>query len=484
MIATQQNFIDGQWRASRTGETFPNVNPANREEVLGHFQSSGAEDMVEAIEAAALAFEGWRKVPAPGRAAVAARVLDAMRAEAEQFARAITLENGKTLREGRAEVAAAVSELDFQIGQAARLGGVTVPSRTEGVLAYLRRDPLGVVSVITPWNFPLNVACRKMFPALIAGNTVVLKPATFTPLTAVLLMGLLEAAELPPGVANLVTGTGAKVGAPLSEHPAVRGLTFTGSTEVGKALYARASASGIKAQVEMGGKNAAVVLGDADLELAARDVVFGAFSCAGQWCTSTSRAIVERSVLEEFTAMVVKRAEAMKVGNGLDEGVDMGPVAGRSQHEKILGHIEQGKREGARLLAGGQACTEPPLDKGYFVQPTVFDRVRPQMSIAREEIFGPVLCIIEAEDFEHALTLSNDSAYGLASSIYTNSLDKAQRFVEESRVGLCHVNMSTAYKEPQLPFGGRKDSGAGPPEAGDEGVEFFTEHKAVYVRHV
>ncbi|HUV05042.1 MAG TPA: aldehyde dehydrogenase family protein [Armatimonadota bacterium] len=476
------NYINGKWVESASGKTTPNINPADKEEIICEVQASVPEDVDKAMEAASEAFPAWRKTPVPRRAALLQEVLHLMREREDELARAITFENGKTLRESRTEFEAAAKEADFQIGQGRRLGGEHVPSEQPGVTCYLTRQPLGVVSLITPWNFPLNVICRKMFPALVAGNCCVLKPADFTPMTAALLIEAVDKAGFPPGVVNFVTGRGSAIGDVLVCHPAVKAISFTGSTEVGLEIARKVAGSGTKVQLEMGGKNPLVVLADADLEAAVDSAVLGAFSCSGQWCTSTSRAIVEAPVYEAFIEMVCRKAGEIRVGNGMDEAVQMGPVAGPKQYESILNYIAIGKQEGARLCAGGNALCQGKYAKGYFIEPTVFADVASDMRIAREEIFGPVLSVVKAEDFESAIRIANDTIYGLSASIYTNDLAKAQRFIEESEVGLCHVNMSTAWKEPQLEFGGTKQSGRGLPEAGVSGAQFFTEHKAVYIK--
>lgn len=481
-IETFGNYIDGQWVASVTGTTLPNINPAHRDEVLCQVQASTPEDVARAMAAAQAACPAWRRTPAPQRAALLQRVVQEMRAEEEVLARAITRENGKTLREAHAEFHAAVKEAEFQIGEGRRLAGTLLPSELPGVQAYLTHRPLGVVSLITPWNFPLNVACRKLFPALIAGNCCVLKPAEFTPWTAALLMRIIDRVGFPPGVVNFVTGRGALIGDALTTHPSVRAISFTGSTAVGLGIAQTVAGRDTKIQLEMGGKNPLVVLADADVPAAVDAAILGAYACSGQWCTSTSRAIVEAPVYEAFLAQLCAKVAEIGVGDGLDSAVGMGPVAGPRQYQTICDYLEIGKEEGARVCAGGSALTGGAYDEGFFIAPTVFADVTPEMRIAREEIFGPVLSVLRAADFEDALHLANDTCYGLASSIYTRNLAKAHRFVAESAVGLCHVNLPTAWKEPQLEFGGVNDSGRGLPEAGTSGALFFTEHQAVYIR--
>jgi acyl-CoA reductase-like NAD-dependent aldehyde dehydrogenase len=481
-VKTYGNYINGLWVTAESGTTLKNINPANRDQVLCEVQNSTPLDVAQAMEAAAAAFPAWRRTPTPERARLLSEVIRALRDQEELFVRSNTLENGKTLRESRGEFLSAVKEAEFQIGEGRRLGGEYVPSEQAGVICYLTNQPLGVATLITPWNFPLNVACRKLFPALIAGNCCVLKPAEFTPMTAALLVEAIDRVGFPRGVVNLVTGRGSVIGDALVTHPAVRAISFTGSTEVGLGIAAKVVERPVKLQLELGGKNPLVVLADADVESALNATILGAYSCAGQWCTSTSRVIVEEPLYHAFVEQLLAKVKAITVGDGLDERNRMGPVAGPKQFSTIAEYLEVGKREGASVSAGGSALTDGEYAKGYFIAPSVFTNVTPNMRIAREEIFGPVLSVLRAKDFADALSQANATVYGLASSIYTRDLAKAQRFVEESEVGLCHVNMPTSWKEPQLEFGGIKDSGRGMPEAGKSGARFFTDHKAVYIR--
>jgi acyl-CoA reductase-like NAD-dependent aldehyde dehydrogenase len=453
-----KNYVNGEWRDSRSGEKKTLFNPANRQESISQAPASNVVDVEEAIAAATRAFPSWSQVPAPQRAALLENTVRLMEARGEDFALAITLENGKTLREARTELRAALKEAAYQISFGRRLGGRHVPSEQPDVVCYLERCPLGVASLITPWNFPLNVACRKMFPALIAGNACVLKPSELTPGTTALLFEVMAEAGFPAGA-----------------------VSFTGSTEVGVRIARACAGSATRLQLEMGGKNPLVVLADADLEKAVEAAMIGAFSCSGQWCTSTSRVIVEAPLYPSFLDNLVRKAGELVVGDGRDPQTDMGPVAGEKQYETILKYIDIGKREGARVCLGGHPLCEGSLSQGWFIAPTIFADVTPQMQIAREEIFGPVVSVLKAKDFDEALSMANDTVYGLASSIYTNDLGNARRFVQKSEVGLCHVNMPTAWKEPQLEFGGIKESGRGLPEAGESGTEFFTTHKAIYI---
>ncbi len=475
------NYVNAAWRPSRTGKTFAQHNPADLSDRTGLHQDSDVEDVREAIAAAQAAYPAWRATPPPERARLLRRVLAAMQARADEVAACITRENGKTLDESHAEIQSAVAEMDFQVSEGLRLYGTTVPSGKPGVLAYTIRQPLGVAAIITPWNFPWNVPTRKATPALMAGNTVVLKPASLTPGVGRLFADLFAEAEFPPGVVNFVTGRGGDIGRELVDNAAVQAVSFTGSTSVGHAIQQAAARTLTRTQLEMGGKNAAVVLADADVDLAARACAQAAFACAGQWCTSTSRAIVEAPVYDAFADKITAHARALRLGDGRKTATDMGPVCGERQLEGILSHIEDGKSADATVLCGGARATDGPLARGCFVAPTVFGDVAPDMSIARHEIFGPVLCLMRAQSFAHAMDLANDVAYGLSSSVFTRDVSAALRFVEGTEVGLTHVNVMTAYKEPSLCFGGTKESGAGLPEAGHTGIEFFTREKAVYI---
>jgi len=474
-----RNYINGQWVDSATGQLGEQRDPADLGVVTCQYPRSSREETRTAIAAAADAWAGWRALPVAQRADYLMRALAAITRRQDEIAEIITRENGKTLAEAKTEVVAAIKEMEWQIAEGRRLYGETVPSDRPGVFAYCLRQPLGVVSVIAPWNFPFNVPGRKITPALMTGNTVVFKPAGLTPRTGVCFVEAFAEAGLPAGVLNLVLGDGGVVGEELVVNPQVRAISFTGSTPVGRAIHQKAAATLARTQLEMGGKNPAVVLADADLDLAADAVVRAAYACAGQWCTSTSRAIVETAVMPAFQAKVLERVARLRVGSGLDPATTMGPVCGAAQLRDVMRYIELGQREGATLLAGGRQLA----GAGCFIEPTVFGNVTPAMTIAREEIFGPVLCLMPVSGFEEAVRLANDVEFGLSSSVFTRSLDKALSFVERTEVGLAHVNLPTAHKEPQLSFGGIKQSGTGLPEAGKTGIEFFTQHKVVYVQY-
>jgi aldehyde dehydrogenase (NAD+) len=478
-----KNYIDGKWVVSTSGKTFEQRNPANLDEVTGIWPAAPAQDVRSAIEAAQAAFPAWRKLPVSKRAEYLKQALENMRQRQEEIAKVLTLENGKTLAESRTEIVSAINEMEFQIHEGVRLYGQTVPSSREGVFAYSLREPLGVVSIISPWNFPFNVPGRKITPALMAGNTCVFKPASLTPWTGLKFVELFANTDLPSGVLNFVTGSGREVGDEMVTNPYIKAISFTGSTGVGQDIHQKAARNMVRTQLEMGGKNPLIVLEDADISDAAQSAVTAAFACAGQWCTSTSRAIVVKKALPDFLDRALELTRKIKIGNGLENGITMGPVCGTSQHKSILEYIEIGKKEGAVLAIGGSQPSGELYSKGCFIEPTIFTKVRPDMRIAQEEIFGPVLSVIEVDDFDAAVRVANQVDFGLASSIYTSDLSKAFMFLEKTEAGLTHVNLMTALKEPQLSFGGIKKSGYGAPEAGQTGIEFFTEHKVVYIKY-
>jgi aldehyde dehydrogenase (NAD+) len=473
--------INGEWRDG-TGERFEQRNPARLSEVTGRWPLATPAEVDEAIVAAEQEYDSWRRTTAVERADLFRRVLAGIEARRDELAAALTAENGKTLKESHAEIQSGYREMDFQIGEGLRLNGSTTPSINSGVLSYDTRRPLGVVSIISPWNFPFNVPCRKMTPALMAGNTVVFKPSSLTPYTGQLFVELLADAGFPPGVVNYVTGGGSSVGTTLATDPRIRAVSFTGSTSVGEGIHRIGAETMKKTQLEMGGKNPLVVLADADLDAATDAAVIAAYTCAGQWCTATSRLIVESSVHDELLERIVTRVNEYVVGDGAAPGTTMGPVCGSRQAEDISRYIEVGKQEGAKIVAGGSRLTEGEHSDGCFIEPTIFTDVDRDMTIAREEIFGPVLSVLRADDLDHAIELANDCLYGLTSSVYTSDVSKGMRFVQEIESGFTHINLMTAYREPQHPFGGIKGSGYGTPEAGSTGIEFFTEHKVVYIK--
>ncbi|MCL4812674.1 MAG: aldehyde dehydrogenase family protein [Vicinamibacteraceae bacterium] len=475
------NYVAGEWRRCRDATTFDNEDPAARGSVLNVVQASGPDELTEAIEAADLAFRTWRRVPLHERQACIGRFLDLVRASRDELATIVSRENGKTISEARAEIDSAIVEGTYHLHQVSAFVGHLGVDVGDGLTAWMQHHPIGVVGVISPWNFPVNVMCRKAIPALLTGNTVVFKPASFTPWCALEMAKLFVHSGLPPGVFNCVTGLGSRVGNALLDDPRVRAISFTGSTEVGKRIQARAANHLIRTQLELGGKNALIVLPDANLDDAATAAMTAGFACAGQWCTSTSRVLVHEQVADAFTARLAARCDAVRVGPPLEESTGMGPVAGPEQFASIQRAIEIGIAEGASLVTGG-VCREPRATPGYYIRPTVFTGVRPEMFLFREEIFGPVLALTRVESLDQAIELANDSMYGLSSALFTRDLSAAQRYIDAIDAGLAHVNVHSGYKHPALPFGGWKQSGFGPPENSRTGLEFFVDRKAVYLK--
>jgi acyl-CoA reductase-like NAD-dependent aldehyde dehydrogenase len=479
MIETFENFIGGAWKASRERSTFGDENPAVRGSNLGLFQASTADDVLDAIDAAADAFRPWRRTPLPERQQHIAEFLRLLNASRDELARVVTLENGKTIRESRAEVDSALVEGRYHLNQVSAFHGHIGPGPLGEVTTWTQYEPIGVVGVISPWNFPMNVMCRKTLPALLTGNTVVFKPASFTPWSGVFMARLFERAGVPPGVFNCVTGPGSSIGDVLVGERRVRAISFTGSTEVGRKIQLQAAATLTRTQLELGGKNALIVMDDADLGRAVDAAITAGFSNAGQWCTSTSRILLHRAVAGSFLAALTARCEKMVVGDGLQDTTDMGPVAGPQQYRDVCAAIRTAEADGARMIAGGNAAGAAD---GYFIRPTVITDVEPGTALFRDEVFGPVLAIREFGSLDEALDLANNSIYGLSSAIFTRDLGVARAYIDGIEAGLAHVNVHTGYKEPAMPFGGIKQSGAGPPENGKTGLEFFVDAKAVYLR--
>ncbi|HEY7412858.1 MAG TPA: aldehyde dehydrogenase family protein [Vicinamibacteria bacterium] len=479
--ATYRNFIGGEWVASSAARTVPNLNPADTRDVLGHVPLSTADETREAVAAAQAAYASWRDTPAPVRGSVLFRAQAIMEAEKQELARTLSREEGKTVKESLGEIQRTINILEYIAGEGRRLGGQTVPSELPRNFCYTVRVPLGVVACITPWNFPVAIPVWKMAPALLCGNTVVFKPATLTPETSAAVVSMFERAGVPRGVLNMVLGSGSVVGNALLDHDDVRAVSFTGSNEVGAEIYGRGARRMIRVQCEMGGKNPVVVMADADLDLAVEATAQGAFGSTGQRCTATSRVVVEEEIADAFVERLAARAEKVRVGNGLEAGVDMGPAVDKSQLDTDMSYIGIGREEGARLVCGGARLQEGALAHGYFVQPTVFDGVRSSMRIAQEEIFGPVVSVIRARGFEEALAAANSVRFGLSSSIFTADATSVFRFVEGIEAGIVHINSGTPGGEAQLPFGGTKATGVGPREQGTTAVEFFSEIKTVYV---
>jgi acyl-CoA reductase-like NAD-dependent aldehyde dehydrogenase len=477
---TCRNFINGRWVESSSSRASERRNPANFDEVVGFAPLSTREEAREAIAAARAAFAAWRDTPAPVRGRVVAKAALRMEQQKDELARLMTREQGKTLKDALGEVQKSINILDFMAGEGRRIAGETLPSELPKNFAYTLKQALGVVAAIAPWNFPVSIPVWKIAPALIAGNTVVFKPATITSFTGAKVVQIFEQAGVPAGVLNMIVGSGSEIGGELIQHPDVRAVSFTGSNEVGCELYAQGARHMKKCQCEMGGKNPVVILADADLPLAVESAVFGAFASTGQRCTATSRVIVEDSVADRFVQLLVARAGKLRTGNGLEPGIDMGPAVDESQLNTDLHYIEVGKKE-AKLLLGGQRLTGGAYDRGYYVPPTVFDHVAPDSTIAQDEIFGPVLSVIRVRDFDEALRVANSVRFGLSSSLYSNDAAKIFEFIDRIETGITHVNSPTVGGEAQLPFGGMKATGVGMREMGRVAIDFFTELKAVYI---
>ena len=482
-MAAYKNFIGGDWVESISGRRYPVFNPARKTESVGEFQTSTAEDATVAVEAARAALPGWANTPAPGRASVLFRALEIMGRRADEIARTITTEEGKPIGDAIGEVKRAMNIIEYAAGEGRRMFGYTTPSELPNTVAYTIKRPLGVVGIITPWNFPIAIPAWKIAPALICGNALVFKPASSTPLSAVKLVEVFEEAGLPAGVLNLVTGPGAQVGNALVENTGVNGISFTGSTEIGTDLYANSAQRLKKVQAEMGGKNAVILLADADMDKALGGIVQGAFGSTGQRCTATSRVIVEEGVYDQFMEGLIDRTSKLKIGDGIDPAMDVAPLSSQSQYDKVLEYIGVGTEEGAHLAYGGHGLTEGEYSEGFYVEPTVFTDVSPDMRIAREEIFGPVLTVFKARNLEEAIQISNSVEFGLSSSVYTKDLTRAFEYINTVETGMVHVNAPTLGGEVHLPFGGLKASGVGQREQGTEAFDFFTETITVYIDH-
>ena len=482
-VTRYNNHIGGKWVESSTGRTYTITNPASNESVLAEFQTSGVDDALKAVDAAHEALAGWANTPAPVRAGILFRAIEILRQRGDDIARTITLEEGKPLSDAQGEVKRSLNIMEYAAGEGRRMFGYTTPSELPDTVAYTTRRPLGVVAVITPWNFPLAIPAWKIAPALICGNTIVFKPASATPWSAIKLMEVFEEAGLPAGVLNVVTGPGGSVGNALVESPLVKGISFTGSTEIGTGIYSHGASLLKKVQCEMGGKNAVILLADADIDKALGGIIQGAFGSTGQRCTATSRVIVEEAIYDEFMEQLIDRTSKLKIGDGLDPEVDVSPLASKAQFDTVMEYIGIGTEEGAELVQGGHAVTGGIFDQGYYVEPTIFADVQTDMRIAQEEIFGPVLTVLKAEDLEDAIQIANSVKFGLSSSVYTKDLTQAFEYINTVESGMVHVNAPTLGGEVHLPFGGLGASGVGHREQGIEAMNFFTEVITVYIDH-
>ena len=480
-MSAYQNFIDGAWVTSASGDLFENRNPADRDDLIGTFQQSSAADAERAIDAARRAYSSWRLVPAPRRAEVLFRAGQLLSERKESLARDMTREMGKVLDEARGDVQEAVDMTFFMAGEGRRQYGQTVPSELRDKFAMSVRQPVGVCAVITPWNFPMAIPSWKIIPALVCGNTVVFKPATLTPLSAVNFVKILEEAGVPRGVVNLVTGGGDAVGTAMTTADAVRVVSFTGSTEVGRTVSLKAAPSFKKVHLEMGGKNVIVIMDDANLELAVEGCLWGGFGTTGQRCTAASRVVVHETVYRAFLDRFVVRAAALRVGDGLDPDVQMGPSISEGQRDTVIKYVDIGRREGARLVCGGHALADGPHAKGHFHEPTIFADVAPSMRIAQEEIFGPVVSVMPCRSLDEAIEIGNNVQYGLSASIYTQDVNRAFAAMRDLDTGLVYVNAPTIGAEVHLPFGGTKATGNGHREAGTAALDVFSEWKSIYV---
>jgi aldehyde dehydrogenase (NAD+) len=481
-VKTYHNYINGRWTPSASGETFENVNPADTRECIGRFPLSNKEDVDAAVEAARNAFDRWRHTPAPRRAEILFRLGEILIRNKEAFASDMTREMGKVLKESGGDVQEAIDCTYYTAGEGRRLHGFTTPAEMPDKFAMCVRQPVGLCGLITPWNFPMAIPSWKLIPALVCGNTVVIKPAEDTPLSTYNLVKACEEAGIPPGVVNLVTGYGEPAGAAITNHPSLRLISFTGSTETGRIVATACAERNAICSLEMGGKNVIIVMDDADVDLAVEGAVWGAFGTSGQRCTASSRIVVHKKVYKQFSKKLVERATRLRVGNGIDAKTEMGPVINADAVHKIMGYIEVGEREdGATLACGGKRLTKGEYSNGYFIEPTVFTDVAPRMRIAQEEIFGPVTAVIPTSSLEEAVEIANDVRYGLSAAIYTQDVNRAFRAMQEMYTGIFYVNSSTIGAEVHLPFGGTKATGNGHREAGTQVLDIFTEWKSVYV---
>jgi alpha-ketoglutaric semialdehyde dehydrogenase len=477
---TYQNYVDGQWVASSSGQTFENRNPANTDDLIGVFQQSNEADARAAIAAAARAFEHWRLVPAPLRAEMLFKAAQIIAARKEDFARDMTREMGKVLNETRGDVQEAIDMTFYMAGEGRRLFGQTVPSELRNKFAMSIRQPVGVASIITPWNFPMAIPSWKIIPALVCGNTVVFKPSSQTPLSALNFVNVLIEAGVPKGVVNMVSGD-AEVGTAMTTDPAVRIVSFTGSTNVGRIVNLAAAPTFKKVHLEMGGKNVMMIMDDANLELAVDGCLWGGFGTTGQRCTAASRVVVHRKVYRQFCDEFVARTKTLTVGDGLKPEIQVGPSNSEAQLQTVIKYVKIGLEEGAKLATGGHRLDKGPYAKGFFHEPTVFVDVDPKMRVAREEIFGPVVSVIPCESLDEAIAIGNSVDYGLSASVYTQDINRAFQAMRDLYTGIFYVNAPTIGAEVHLPFGGTKNTGNGHREAGVAALDVFSEWKSIYI---
>ncbi|MBV8818716.1 MAG: aldehyde dehydrogenase family protein [Acidobacteriaceae bacterium] len=479
-MTTFGNYINGEWVS---GDTFENRNPANTDEVVGLFVKGTTADMEAAAEAAGAAFPAWSALPAPARGNYLFKVAEILDRKFDEIAADMTREEGKTLPEAKGECRRAINIFRYYGSEGSRLPGLLVPSERDRVHMFSIRKALGVVGLVTPWNFPIAIPAWKMAPALICGNTIVVKPASVSPLCSWRIVEACHEAGIPKGVVNFVAGSGGTLGKALVGAAPLKAISFTGSCEVGRWLHDEASKRSLRIQLEMGGKNPTIVLADADFNSAVENVVNAAMFSTGQKCTATSRAIVEEPIYDRFVEALGERTKKLKVGDGMKPGIDIGPAVDQGQLDTDLKYIEAGKKEGARLVCGGNRLTGDGYDKGYFVEPTVFADVTEDMTIAKEEIFGPVLAVMRARNFEDALRIANCTPLGLSASIQTTHVSRVFDFVYRAEAGLLTVNLPSAGVEYQLPFGGTKESSFGSKEQGPAALEFYSDYKTIYLKY-
>ena len=474
------NFIGGKWAPPASGLTFENRNPADQRDLIGLFPDSGAEDVEEAVAAAEKSYDGWRLTPPPRRGEIILKAGLLLQESKEEFARLMTREMGKVLKETRGDIQEAIDMAFYVAGEGRRLFGQTTTSELKEKFAMTIRMPIGVCGLITPWNFPMAIPSWKIFPALICGNALVFKPAEDTPLSATKFVEILNRAGLPAGVLNLVHG-GPKTGQAIVCHPRIRLISFTGSCEVGREVAEVTGRMLKRCSLEMGGKNAQIVMADADLDLAVEGAVWGAFGTTGQRCTATSRVYVEKKIFESFRRLMLGRAKKIRMGNGLKPGVEMGPLVNQGQRERVHAYVKSGVEEGAELECGGRIPKQAAFRRGTFYEPTIFTHTNPEMKIIREEIFGPVTCLIRIKDLEQAIRLVNQTSYGLSSSIYSRDVNRAMKAIRDIEAGITYINGPTIGAEVHLPFGGVKNTGNGHREAGETALDIFSEWKSVFI---
>ncbi len=475
------NYIDGKWVGAKSSKTFPNINPADHTDTIGKFPASDSRDVAAAVDAAQRHFDSWRKVPAPRRGEILFKAREIMMQEKEQLARLMTREMGKGLKEARGDVQEGIDTATYYAAEGRRLVGQTAPSELVNKFCMTLRDPIGVCGLITPWNFPLAIPTWKIFPALICGNTIVFKPASDTPAMAHKLVEIMEEAGLPPGVLNLVHGFGKDVGGAIVGHPGIKLVSFTGSAETGRFIAESCGKNLKRYSLEMGGKNAQIVMDDADMNLAVEGALWGGFGTTGQRCTATSRLIVHEKVHDTFVHDLLGRAKAIHIGYGLDAATDMGPLINDAAREKVHRYVGIGKKEKAKLVLGGDYYAEGACKKGSFYSPTVFVGVKSSMRIAQEQVFGPVVVVLKVKSFEEAIDVLNDTPYGLSSSLYTRDVNRAFTAIRDIQAGITYINGPTIGAEVHLPFGGVKNTGNGHREAGQTALDIFSEWKTVFV---